>query len=125
MDTNYAKIRCRTASPFILARRGAVLHASQTAPDRLHRRGQISKVWLFREGLNEGRILMKKGTIRLGGAALAAALVVFFFFGRGASGVNLGSPAPELKGGPWLNSGPLQMKDLLGKVVLVKMWTFG
>ncbi len=67
---------------------------------------------------------MKTGTIRLGGAALLAALVVFFFLGRGASGAGIGAPAPELKGGPWLNSGPLKLKDLRGKVVLLKMWTF-
>jgi hypothetical protein len=67
---------------------------------------------------------MKTGIIRLGGAALLAALVVFFFLGRSASGVGLGAPAPELRGGPWLNSEPLKLKDLRGKVILLKMWTF-
>ncbi len=34
-------------------------------------------------------------------------------------------PAPELSGGAWLNSGPLKLGDLQGKVVLVEFWTFG
>ncbi len=68
---------------------------------------------------------MKSRVIRLGAAALFAVLVTFFFFGRGASGIGPGTPAPELKGGPWLNSEPLKLKDLRGKVVLIKMWTFG
>ena len=33
--------------------------------------------------------------------------------------------APELSGGAWLNSGPLKLGDLKGKVVLVEFWTFG
>jgi thiol-disulfide isomerase/thioredoxin len=33
--------------------------------------------------------------------------------------------APELSGGPWLNSEPLRLADLKGKVVLVEFWTFG
>lgn len=34
--------------------------------------------------------------------------------------------APELRGtGPWLNSEPLQLDDLRGKVVVVHFWTFG
>ena len=34
-------------------------------------------------------------------------------------------PAPELAGGTWLNSEPLRLSDLKGKVVLVEFWTFG
>jgi len=33
--------------------------------------------------------------------------------------------APELSGGAWLNSEPLKLGDLKGKVVLVEFWTFG
>ena len=36
-----------------------------------------------------------------------------------------GALAPELVAGPWLNSGPLKIKNLKGKVILLKMWTFG
>jgi thiol-disulfide isomerase/thioredoxin len=33
--------------------------------------------------------------------------------------------APDLSGGPWLNSEPLKLSDLKGKVILVEFWTFG
>ena len=33
--------------------------------------------------------------------------------------------APELQNKQWLNSEPLQLADLRGKVVLLDMWTFG
>jgi hypothetical protein len=41
------------------------------------------------------------------------------------SGVRVGQPAPEITGGPWINSGPLSMAKLRGRVVLVEFWTFG
>jgi thiol-disulfide isomerase/thioredoxin len=33
--------------------------------------------------------------------------------------------APELATGNWINSEPLQLKDLHGRVVLIEFWTFG
>jgi thiol-disulfide isomerase/thioredoxin len=33
--------------------------------------------------------------------------------------------APELATGEWINSEPLQLKDLRGRVVLIEFWTFG
>ena len=33
--------------------------------------------------------------------------------------------APDLAGGDWINSEPLKLKDLRGRVVLVEFWTFG
>jgi thiol-disulfide isomerase/thioredoxin len=37
----------------------------------------------------------------------------------------MGMPAPEVVGQGWLNSGPLRLAELKGKVVLVEFWTFG
>ena len=36
-----------------------------------------------------------------------------------------GSMAPEVAGGPWINSGPLTLAGLRGRVVLVEFWTYG
>lgn len=37
----------------------------------------------------------------------------------------IGRPAPEILNQIWLNSKPLQLSDLRGKVVMVEFWTFG
>jgi len=37
----------------------------------------------------------------------------------------VGGPAPELGPGPWINSAPLTMAGLRGRVVLVEFWTYG
>ena len=34
-------------------------------------------------------------------------------------------PAPDLADGDWINSKPLKLKDLRGRVVLIDFWTFG
>jgi hypothetical protein len=37
----------------------------------------------------------------------------------------LGHPAPEITGDRWINSAPLTLKGLKGRVVLVEFWTYG
>lgn len=36
-----------------------------------------------------------------------------------------GQPAPDIAGGPWINSPPLTMSGLRGRMVLVEFWTYG
>ncbi len=61
----------------------------------------------------------------LGSLALALALVI-----RPAASVagempQPGTPAPEIAGGPWINSSPLTLEALRGRVVLIDFWTYG
>ena len=62
----------------------------------------------------------------------AGALATALLLGRdpapgdaGSRGVRIGSPAPELTGGPWINSAPQSLPGLRGRVVLVEFWTYG
>lgn len=34
-------------------------------------------------------------------------------------------PAPDVQSPVWINSAPLRLADLRGKVVLVEFWTYG
>jgi hypothetical protein len=34
-------------------------------------------------------------------------------------------PAPDIAAGPWINSTPLNMAGLRGRVILVEFWTYG
>ena len=36
-----------------------------------------------------------------------------------------GTAAPDIAGGPWINSAPLTLAALRGRVVLVEFWTYG
>ena len=37
----------------------------------------------------------------------------------------IGKPAPELANEVWINSRPLRLADLRGKVILLEFWTHG
>ena len=66
------------------------------------------------------------GTVVVGVAVLLAA--VSLLTGRGEAAdrlVAIGQPAPEITGGPWINSPPLSLAGLRGRVVLVEFWTYG
>jgi hypothetical protein len=63
---------------------------------------------------------MRRVAILLGVTALLAIAT-----GLGAEVVAPGRPAPELGSGAWINSEPLTMRALRGRVVLVDFWTFG
>jgi len=46
-------------------------------------------------------------------------------YGTRAEVLNLGQMAPDIAGEPWINSPPLTINGLRGKVVLVEFWTYG
>ena len=39
--------------------------------------------------------------------------------------VRVGQAAPEITGAPWINSEPLSLGALRGRVVMVEFWTYG
>jgi hypothetical protein len=55
-------------------------------------------------------------------SAVAAALLATAAW---ADVVAPGKPAPELAAGAWINSEPLTMQGLRGRVVLIDFWTYG
>jgi len=59
------------------------------------------------------------------GGALAATAVMAIPPAGQAVATRVGQPAPEITGGPWINSEPLSMEKLRGRVVAVEFWTFG
>ena len=56
---------------------------------------------------------------------LSKSLLVPFFGSSAEYKSSESAAAPELAAGDWINSEPLKLKDLRGRVVLVEFWTFG
>lgn len=60
------------------------------------------------------------------GALLAILMLVSLPLITGAQrGPRVGESAPEITGGPWINSEPLSIEELRGRVVFVEFWTYG
>jgi hypothetical protein len=61
----------------------------------------------------------------IAGVLLVGALLMFMP-ARGEQPVAMSVQAPEFeKADEWINSKPLQLKDLRGQVVALHFWTFG
>ena len=52
-------------------------------------------------------------------------LIAFLTMNLDPTEGRVGVPAPEITNDTWLNSQPLHLEDLRGKVVMVEFWTFG
>ncbi len=66
--------------------------------------------------------------MKAAGAWVLAAGLLAGVVGPGAAeaiGLREGERAPEITGGPWINSEPLSLEKLRGRVVIVEFWTFG
>ena len=59
------------------------------------------------------------------GLALAVVALLGGWEPGAAVSLRVGTPAPEITGGPWVNSGPLSLGALRGRVVFVEFWTYG
>ena len=57
--------------------------------------------------------------------AAGAGMLAWPPLGAGQRGARVGQAAPEITGGPWLNSAPLSLAELRGRVVFVEFWTYG
>jgi hypothetical protein len=56
---------------------------------------------------------------------VVAAVSVLMVTGAHGQALRIGAPAPDVAGGPWINSAPLTIDALRGRVVLVDFWTYG
>jgi hypothetical protein len=80
---------------------------------------------------NDGTMTDDRGVrtrrwVRIGGRWLVLGVALLAAVGSASAQVpRAGSGAPEVAGGPWVNSGPLTMAGLRGRVVLVEFWTYG
>ncbi len=61
----------------------------------------------------------------LGAAWLAVALVLAWPVTGMTVSLRIGQPAPEITGERWINTEPLSMAALRGRVILVEFWTYG
>ncbi len=61
---------------------------------------------------------------RAPGLAVLLGFMILAASGSAAASL-VGRPAPEFANDTWINSEPLRLKDLKGKVVLVEFWTYG
>lgn len=65
------------------------------------------------------------GLVVVGATAYATGLTRLFFGSSAEYKRSESATAPELAAGDWINSEPLKLNDLRGRVVLIEFWTFG
>src|SRR4026209_702074 len=68
------------------------------------------------------------GVVIVGASIYATGLTKLLLSPFGSTAEYKGSESavgPELAAGDWINSDPLKLKDLRGRVVLIEFWTFG
>jgi hypothetical protein len=64
-------------------------------------------------------------SVLVAGLAVLALVVCVAVIAGAQGGAPLDRPAPEISGGPWINSAALTPAELRGRVVLVDFWTYG
>jgi len=66
--------------------------------------------------------MLRLWTFSLG---LLLALSIGSVWSRAGAAITSGKAAPEIAGQNWLNSKPLTIAELKGRVLLVEFWTYG
>jgi hypothetical protein len=69
--------------------------------------------------------MRKKNMFGLATFWFFGALVVSVFWPGFGAAVSIGTAAPEIAAENWINSNPLAIADLKGRVVLLEFWTYG
>jgi hypothetical protein len=57
--------------------------------------------------------------------SLALSITASAFWAGPGAATTAGKPAPEITAEHWINSKPLTLDSLKGRVVLVEFWTYG
>lgn len=57
--------------------------------------------------------------------SLALSITAWAFGPTPGAAITAGKPAPEITAEHWINSKPLTIDGLKGRVVLVEFWTYG
>jgi hypothetical protein len=63
-----------------------------------------------------------KSLLRHGRALVLGALLLVPVH---AGAITIGKAVPEISGKSWINSAPLTIEELRGRVVMVEFWTYG
>jgi|RhiMetdeSRZDD1v2_1073273.scaffolds.fasta_scaffold63332_5 hypothetical protein len=56
---------------------------------------------------------------------IVVAVILWTLWPRHGTAVTAGTAAPDIAGEHWINSMPLTITGLRGRVVLVEFWTYG
>lgn len=62
---------------------------------------------------------------RIGAWTIVRILGIVCLFLSSVEASLIDQPAPELSNTVWINSAPLRLADLRGKVILLEFWTYG
>jgi thiol-disulfide isomerase/thioredoxin len=69
--------------------------------------------------------MLKQAYMSFRWVGVAIGVVLVGWISLRSADAMIGRPAPDITNPTWLNSAPLRMADLRGKVVMVEFWTFG
>ena len=63
--------------------------------------------------------------VRFAAFSLGLILAIWAVWPKAGAAISSGTAAPDVAGENWINSKPLTIGELKGRVVLVEFWTYG